>query len=58
MIPPEVFSRVLVRAGYPKMCHFGILIILNYCYFRNSWYKKDIVTLLSDPLKVGNKSPM
>lgn len=31
---------------HPKICHFGIVIILSWKYLRNSWSKKDILNIL------------
>ena len=39
------------RADCPKRCHFGILIISNWCYLRNNCCEKDTLTLFSFPWK-------
>ena len=35
-----------LRGGHPKICQRSILIILNYGYLRNSWWRKDTLILL------------
>lgn len=46
-----------LRVGHPKICQGTILILLNKSYLRNSWCRRDTLTLLSVPLKSGNASP-
>lgn len=57
-VPPgsDTWSRWWRGSGY-KICQGTILILLNKSYLRNSWYRKDTLTLLSVPLKSGNASP-
>lgn len=42
--------------GYPQICHFHMLIILDSSYLRNRQCQRDTQTLLC-PLKAGNQSP-
>lgn len=47
-----------VQSRHPKICHFGILIILNQSYLKNSQYKEGHLTLLCHWDSIREISPV